>query len=257
MFDRIRKRIGRPSFPTVISLLALFIALGGVSYAAIQIPANSVGTKQLKNSSVTSSKVKDRSLRSTDFAPGQIPAGPAGATGPQGIQGVPGSPGATGLSGATGNTGATGATGDPGSDGSTGATGPTGPTGSTGVSAFSILTGSSGGNISSGTVFMGSGSGTSASEGNAQTLTPAIAMQASNLAVEMSAAPGIGASRTLTFRVNGITTPLSCTVTGAVPFCQDTSNFVNLPAGSLISIQASSTGLPNAAVIRFGVSLGQ
>jgi hypothetical protein len=31
-----------------IALLALFIALGGTSYAAISLPANSVGAKQLK-----------------------------------------------------------------------------------------------------------------------------------------------------------------------------------------------------------------
>jgi hypothetical protein len=41
----------------VISLIALFVALGGTSYAAISLPRNSVGTKQLKNSAVTSTKI--------------------------------------------------------------------------------------------------------------------------------------------------------------------------------------------------------
>jgi hypothetical protein len=36
-----------------IALCALFIALGGTSYAAIAIPAGSVGTKQLRNGSIT------------------------------------------------------------------------------------------------------------------------------------------------------------------------------------------------------------
>ena len=31
-----------------IGLLALFIALGGTSYAAVALPANSVGTKQIE-----------------------------------------------------------------------------------------------------------------------------------------------------------------------------------------------------------------
>ena len=34
-------------------LIALFVALGGTSYAAIKLPVKSVGTEQLKNSSVT------------------------------------------------------------------------------------------------------------------------------------------------------------------------------------------------------------
>ena len=33
----------------VIALIALFVALGGTSYAALNLPANSVGTRQLKN----------------------------------------------------------------------------------------------------------------------------------------------------------------------------------------------------------------
>jgi hypothetical protein len=40
-----------------IALLALFIALGGSSYAAIAIPAGSVGTKQLRNGAVTPVKL--------------------------------------------------------------------------------------------------------------------------------------------------------------------------------------------------------
>jgi len=42
----------------VISVIALFVALGGTSYAAItSLPANSVGTKQLKNGAVTATKL--------------------------------------------------------------------------------------------------------------------------------------------------------------------------------------------------------
>jgi hypothetical protein len=47
----------RPSPAFVISLIALFIALGGTSYAALSLPKNSVGTKQLKNGAVTRAKV--------------------------------------------------------------------------------------------------------------------------------------------------------------------------------------------------------
>jgi hypothetical protein len=34
----------RPSLPAVSSLIALFVALGGTSYAVIKLPASSVGT---------------------------------------------------------------------------------------------------------------------------------------------------------------------------------------------------------------------
>ena len=40
-----------------IALLALFVALGGTSYAAFSLPAGSVGTKQLRNGAVTSKKI--------------------------------------------------------------------------------------------------------------------------------------------------------------------------------------------------------
>ena len=41
-----------------IALLALFIALGGTTYAATALPKNSVGTKQLKKNAVTALKIK-------------------------------------------------------------------------------------------------------------------------------------------------------------------------------------------------------
>lgn len=50
-----------PSPALVISLIALFVAVGGTSYAAINaLPKNSVGTKQLKNGAVTAGKLAYR-----------------------------------------------------------------------------------------------------------------------------------------------------------------------------------------------------
>ena len=46
----------------VIALIALFVALGGTSYAALNLPAGSVGTPQLKNRSVTASKLNPSSV---------------------------------------------------------------------------------------------------------------------------------------------------------------------------------------------------
>jgi hypothetical protein len=74
----------------VLALLALFVAMGGVGYAALKLPRNSVGNKQLKANAVTSSKVKDGSLRGPDFRGGQVPAGPAGKLGDRGLKGLRG-----------------------------------------------------------------------------------------------------------------------------------------------------------------------
>jgi hypothetical protein len=46
----------------LVAYIALFIALGGSSYAAISLPAGSVGTRQLKNRSVTAAKLDPSSV---------------------------------------------------------------------------------------------------------------------------------------------------------------------------------------------------
>lgn len=80
----------------VVACIALSVALGGTSYAAIKLPKNSVGAKQLKKNAVTSPKVKDRSLLARDFKQGQLPKGPKGDTGAQGAQGPQGIQGPAG-----------------------------------------------------------------------------------------------------------------------------------------------------------------
>jgi hypothetical protein len=45
--------VGRLTYANVIATLALFIALGGASYAVTELPAHSVGTRQLKQGAVT------------------------------------------------------------------------------------------------------------------------------------------------------------------------------------------------------------
>lgn len=91
-----RRLCYRPSSAMVVAVLALFIALGAGAYAAINLPANSVGTKQLKDNAVVSSKVKDRSLLAVDFKAGQLPRGARGPAGQPGQNGTNGSPGPAG-----------------------------------------------------------------------------------------------------------------------------------------------------------------
>jgi hypothetical protein len=64
----------RLTFANVVSLIALFVALGGGAYA-LTIPRNSVGARQLKKNAVISSKVRNNSLLAEDFKPGQLPRG--------------------------------------------------------------------------------------------------------------------------------------------------------------------------------------
>jgi hypothetical protein len=94
----------RPSPALVIALIALFVALGGVSYGVAtnsidsrEIKNNSVSTRDLKNNSVTSLDVKNGALGRSDFAPGAAPVGPAGPAGPPGADGRPGSDGRDGF----------------------------------------------------------------------------------------------------------------------------------------------------------------
>lgn len=54
-----------PSPALVISLIALFVALGGTTYAATNLPKNSVGTKQLKKNAVTAVKIKKGAVTAT------------------------------------------------------------------------------------------------------------------------------------------------------------------------------------------------
>jgi hypothetical protein len=99
--QRIPRRL---SYANVTATIALFIALGGTSYAVTALPRNSVGQKQirknavgateLRSASVRSSEIKRRSIRLDDVSlsarrslRGQT--GPSGSQGPPGPAGVP------------------------------------------------------------------------------------------------------------------------------------------------------------------------
>ena len=95
------KRLHTHARHNAVAYLALFVALGGSSYAAVNLPANSVRAKQLRKNSITSGKVKDGSLLRRDFKAGQLPQGPAGAAGRDGADGVDGADGANGATDVT------------------------------------------------------------------------------------------------------------------------------------------------------------
>ena len=93
MLSRLRSML---TFANVVSLTALFVALGGGAYA-LTLPKGSVGARELKRNAVTAAKIKkgavtglkvrNGSLLANDFRAGQLPSGPRGQTGPQGPAG--------------------------------------------------------------------------------------------------------------------------------------------------------------------------
>lgn len=115
MFRRSKIRISPGS---VLALIALFVALGGVSYAAVTINGkniqnNSIPGKKLKNGAVTNNKVKANSLganRLTAAARANLQGarGPQGPQGPQGPHGPRGERGEAGAHGAQGPQGPAG-----------------------------------------------------------------------------------------------------------------------------------------------------
>jgi hypothetical protein len=70
----------------LVAYLALFVALGGTSYAAINLPAGSVGTRQLRNGAVSNQKLAKGSVGAADldrktvggYVRGYVQIGPLG-----------------------------------------------------------------------------------------------------------------------------------------------------------------------------------
>ena len=87
MLSRLRDRL---TYANVTATIALFVALGGVSYAAVQLPRNSVGSNQIRTSAVRSSEVRDRTLQVRDLS----------ATARRSLRGTKGDTGAQGPAGA-------------------------------------------------------------------------------------------------------------------------------------------------------------
>jgi hypothetical protein len=99
------RRRGLLTYSNTIATLALCIALGGTSYAAVnisgeQIRDGSVTSRDLRNGgvresdlgrgSVSGKKVRDFSLLARDFKAGELPTGTAGERGIPGAQGADG-----------------------------------------------------------------------------------------------------------------------------------------------------------------------
>jgi hypothetical protein len=108
--------MNRLSYANVVASLALFVAIGGSSYAAIsvtgaQVRDGSLSGRDVHNGSLTGKDVRDGTLRRADFAANELPSGRPGPAGPQGPQGDPGATGPAGPAGAAGPRGESGTAG--------------------------------------------------------------------------------------------------------------------------------------------------
>jgi hypothetical protein len=62
----------RPSPATAIALVALFLSLGGTTYAVTSLPRNSVGTAQLRDRAVTEDELANRAVITSKLATGAV-----------------------------------------------------------------------------------------------------------------------------------------------------------------------------------------
>jgi hypothetical protein len=60
------------TYANVMATIAVFIALGGVSYAAFKPPKNSIGAKQLKKNAVTTVKIKNEAVTGAKVKKGTL-----------------------------------------------------------------------------------------------------------------------------------------------------------------------------------------
>ena len=246
MLSELRCRL---TYANVMATVAMFVALGGTSYAAITITSRNVKDGSLTGRDIKKKSVPLNRLTGSLRSGQEGPAGLKGEPGPQGPKGEAGERGPAGPPGPQGDTGATGAQGPQGTQGPQGAQGAAGPRGSTAASA---LLG----------VFPGlgvatqwstpSGVGTGGIESAVAALSPNATIIARDFAVKLTAAPGVGASRTFTLRDDGADTAVSCTISDSDTTCNSGAASAMIAGGSELAIRATVSGLPAVADGRFG-----
>jgi hypothetical protein len=72
-----------------VAYLALFVALGGTSYAAVNLPANSVGNRQIRNHSIDPDKLNPRYIRGSIRIWASVAASGRVVAGGRGVKVVP------------------------------------------------------------------------------------------------------------------------------------------------------------------------
>jgi hypothetical protein len=66
----------------VVALVALFVAMGGTTYAVTKLPSRSVGSLQLKKGAVRSENIAKGAVTASKLSKGLVASAPAGGSGP-------------------------------------------------------------------------------------------------------------------------------------------------------------------------------
>jgi hypothetical protein len=216
------------SYANVMATVAVFLALGGGTYAATTLVAKDGKIKACvsKRGAVrVIAAAKKCAKREKQLVLNQTgPAGKLGARGTTGAQGAQGLPGAQGPAG---ETGLPGAQGDQGS-----------PAASAILGAIQNLPGGQGA-----TTWPPIGNLQAASDASERVLTPNAAIVARDLAVRLSTAPGAGNIRTFAIKTDDPAGPvLQCTVSGTATRCDSGAQSVTFPPGTSLHLNAAATG---------------
>ncbi|MBJ7358000.1 hypothetical protein [Nocardioides sp.] len=75
--------LGGSRYASITATLALVVALGGTSYAAVNLPKNSVGSKQIAKAAVKSSDVKNDGLTGKDIKESSLSTVPSATSADQ------------------------------------------------------------------------------------------------------------------------------------------------------------------------------
>jgi hypothetical protein len=207
------------TYANVMATVAVFMALGGGAYAAVKLPANSVGSKQIKKKAVTPSKVAPATVK---LFKGQ--KGDQGATGGKGDPGPPGQPGARGSD-------------VPGVMLTGGAV----PSAAT-TTFYDLPVGASASNPGTTT------------ESNIVQLVPSNAtVLGRDLTVKLNDPLPVGSAVAYTLRMNRADTPVTCTIVGPATTCNSGAATQTIAPGSEVSIKVQTGasdpgGSHNAAI---------
>jgi hypothetical protein len=66
------------TYANVMATVALFVALGGASYAASELPPDSVGTEQIKDGAITAAKIRNEAITGAQVKDGSLEGGDLG-----------------------------------------------------------------------------------------------------------------------------------------------------------------------------------
>lgn len=257
----------RIGYSDVLALVALFAVMGGVAYAAVELPARSVGAKALKRNAVNSAKVRDGSLLTKDLKKGEFeslefaadepgPTGPTGATGATGEPGPQGQPGESGPAGPQGEQGPTGEVGRQGDKGPKGVPGPPGfdgVDGSDGANAYTVMSGRALLGVTNAHISMNGYDDVrplpfepplpDQPVASKMILPSDSVLEVSDLQVALTHVPGGNSARVFTVAQNGKYL-IRCRISGSQDNCHDTRTLRTDPGAGIIWIHTSVEGSP-------------